>query len=287
MVHRPVLAFFFLLASCACLKAEVTDLPFFLEPASFPLQDVFCGHSQTWLDFEQGLNQQDAPDFGHDFNVGGVFQVFATPKLSWSLMGNEVFEFGAFPGSPLLFDPRAILTNVIVMSDFRLGEATAELWLEHDCNHSVDQSPLRDAVHTSIAGGLSMGTKERSVLGVPLTFGLRAQETVTVPLYYQGVSPEPKLEDTSLEFHWVPLGTDKNVEFFVDAKGALIVSRTDTAVAASPVSFDARGALGVDFLGEKGKVRLFMRLDRTSDPEVSNTPAPSVTAVCGIETIFQ
>gem|GEM_PF-4632670 len=27
---------------------------------------------------------------------------------SWWLLGNEVFEFGAFPGSPLLFDTLSI-----------------------------------------------------------------------------------------------------------------------------------------------------------------------------------
>jgi hypothetical protein len=126
------------------------------------------------------------------------------------------------------------------------------------------------------------------VFGQPFTFGWRAQESVTLPLYYQDVSPEPNGEQTSLEIHTVPFTLGKKTEVFVDVKGTLIVRQTGTPVAVpSPVSLDGRCVLGVDFGGERGKLRLFYRLDRTTDPEVDDNPVPSVTSTLGVEAIFQ
>jgi hypothetical protein len=286
MNPRVLFTLLALLLFLSSAQGEITALPFFLEPASFPENNTFCGQARSWMDFEQILNQQDSPDFAHNLNLGGVFQLYATPRWSWSLTGNEVFEFKAFPGNPLLFDPRALLTNVIVMSDLSLGETTVEFWLQHDCNHSVDQAPLRDSVHTSVSIGASLGTQERVVLGQPLTFGVRVRESVVIPLYYQDVSPEPQLESTGLELHWLPMGKGHETEVFVDANTAILVNRTDTPVSISPVTLDARGVVGVDFSGAKGKIRVFYRLDRTSDPEISNSPVVSLTSTCGVETLF-
>src|SRR5208282_3826667 len=101
---------------------------------------------------------------------------------------------------------------------------------------------------------------------------LRAQESVVIPLYYQNVSPEPKVEDTSLEVHWVPIAFNKSAEVFLDVKGALIAQQTGTPVSVSPLNIDGRCTLGVDVSGERGKIRFFYRYDRTSDPEVNNNP---------------
>jgi len=277
---KSPLAAILLLSIAPAGWSETTALNFFEKPLEFPSSQAFWGQYQTWTVFDHVLNQGDSPDFAHSLDTGTRFAVYESPTMTVSGLVREVFQFKVHPDSSLLFNPRALVSDLRLDVGFPLGEGSAVVEYRHDCKHEVDTLVLRDAVHDALGLSYYPFPREGAVV-------CRLGGEFNLPKIYQTITDEPDLGALSAEVS-AEIPSGEGPRFYGELKSSLIFRKAGTAVAVSSFwNVDARATCGVILPGKNGGLRVYLRIDRTTDPWVDHRAEPSLTWTLGLGPVLE
>lgn len=274
-------------------------------PLFFPDEPVFSPVlaglplARAWVGGRHVLNQDDSPWYGHDLE-SGVDLVLVSGEF-WALRFGvtEDFQFRVNPAGDWLLWARSLLSDLWLMSDWRLGcllpgqPLVLSLGLRHDCKHDIETNLGRTAVHDTLGLYLyqSLGQLE---LDRDLSAGLAAQLAGEAFLgqVFQSLSPEPYELKLSGSLQLVPLawtipGGAGTLRLFAEARLALLLAGSGTAVQLAPGwSADGRLAWGAEFLAGQGRIRLWHEADWCNDWWIDNQPRPAFLSSVGLAFIF-
>ena len=277
-----ILAFFYI-GSGIRLSAEITRLPFFAPEAVFTESPCAFPTCSSWMLLDQVLNQHDAIDTAHCFDLGTIMTFWSARRISVSGLAREIFQFKPNPDNDYKFWSRALVTDLRLTASFKVSRFILGTGYRHDCKHDIsdtERTVIHDAVFAQALYPVSAIPFLPNETNVQGGFALEAE--ANLPTIFQAAEPEPDRGRLSAEGVLVPFrASNGHFRTFIDGRVSLIGRmREDRIAVESCWNVDYIVRAGPSFNAGQGEVSLFYSLERITDGWATVTPEPrTISAV--------
>ncbi len=253
------------------LFAQVVKTPqIFYTPVFSETPGVMTG-AGSWVSFRHVLNQQQVPDFGHDWKCGVNINIFSSSFFAVSGLAEETFHFSAAPEplSEWIFNAGSIISDLRLLMYINLNPVLIESGFQHDCKHEVDRRSVRLQIHDLLFLAVRPGDDFKLVDAgrFLLTANMAVEGGINLPAVFQEAPPQPDLRHAAGFFRICgEFLSEPQLAVLADGSVSLTQRTEDTLVTGlAPLGIDCSLRGGIAVSGETGRAALYLGVERLTD----------------------
>jgi hypothetical protein len=266
--------------------AEVLRLPPVALNPPFAAEAAFLPGAETWGDYRWYATEEQAPDFGTDFELGSRAALYAAPYFALTGTARLLYQSRHLENydNPFAFSPRHLATDLRLLAHARIDPVLIYGGFRHDCTHTIDDENRRTPIHDALLIGASVRRGGIQWPDPQLSAAGRAhlEGEVNVPATFTDPRDMVDRGRVSAGLRLEPLIHARYGTLFLDGTASLIFRDPDTSVVggAEATNFDWTAAIGYRTPGEDGTLSVYLRVERLTDPWVAREVEPvTVTGI--------
>ena|GEM_PF-3471612 len=266
--------------SSASLSAQVVVFPHIFYPQEFSSDAVFMNDVHSWMSIRHVINQDEIPDFGHDWETGVNISIFSSPWLAVRGMSNETFHFKAAPQpeAEWIFNPQSIISDLRLMIALNIDPVLLSGGFQHDCKHDVDHSVIRQVIHDSLFLLIRPADDITLIRTDLFSFDVNTalEGGVNLPPVFQEAAPHPDIGHGSFFLRLKGYtNTDPGIAVVLDGSASITKRKEETNVEGiEPWGFDFSAEAGFALIGSAGEIIFSLGSERLTDTWVDFDEAP-------------